>query len=406
MIKAVLLDLDDTLISTHTDEVLKAYLSDLGAFSAKLADPQAFVNNLVQTYNYALNEYDPTRTLDTRFFDRFAQVTKLPRKALVDHFNTYYLRCYPAIKSFITPRPETPELLRTLFDGGYRVVVATNPALPMVATRQRMAWGNVPQSDYTFEAVTTLETMHFGKPQAEYFAEIATGLGIKPCEAIMVGDSWEDDIIGAAAAGLHTYWVNETGDLPPDDSVYLDGCGSYSEFVKLIGDGWLQTLDVRETTIDSLLALLAAHPATFDTMAGSHAENIITCCPKSKEWSARDIICHLRDHEAWDQDRMRRVIEEDDPFLSSNLDPWANYESYCGVTFSEALIAFAEARGQTIAYLKSLPAEDWQRPARDSVFGPTSLEELVRFMLKHDRIHLYQFPDTLKKAVKKEAAHA
>ncbi|MBN1121434.1 MAG: HAD-IA family hydrolase [Anaerolineae bacterium] len=406
MIKAVLLDLDDTLITTHTSAIYSAYLSELGVFSAKLADPQVFVDQMLQTFYHILDEYNPTKTLETRFFDHFSQMVQHPREAMIDHFNEFYLKCYPALKSFVGPRPETPALLQMLFDGGYQVVVATNPGLPMMATGQRMAWGEVFQPDYRFETVTSLETMHFGKPHAEYYAEIAAGLGVKPSEAIMVGDSWDDDMIGAAAAGLHTYWVTENGDPPPDETVRLDGCGSYSQFTELTHDGWLQTLDEQDESIDSLLALLAAHPAVFDTMAGTHDENTICRCPKSKEWSARDIICHLRDHEAWDQERLQTVVEEDDPFLTSNLDPWANYETYCGVTFSEALNEFAEARRQTIEYLRSLSAEDWQSPARDSVFGPTSLEELVRFMVKHDRIHLCQLPDTLKKVAGKAAARS
>ena len=42
-------------------------------------------------------------------------------------------------------------------------------------------------------------------------------LGVDRVETVMVGDSWPNDIAGAAAAGLRTVWFNRTDLARPED---------------------------------------------------------------------------------------------------------------------------------------------------------------------------------------------
>ena len=43
------------------------------------------------------------------------------------------------------------------------------------------------------------------------------GLGVDRVDTVMVGDSWPNDIAGAAAAGLRTVWFNRTDLARPED---------------------------------------------------------------------------------------------------------------------------------------------------------------------------------------------
>jgi len=54
-----------------------------------------------------------------------------------------------------------------------------------------------------------------GKPSADFFQGICTSLGIRPDEALMVGDDIESDIAGGKAAGLQTALV-QTGKYRAD----------------------------------------------------------------------------------------------------------------------------------------------------------------------------------------------
>jgi hypothetical protein len=56
-------------------------------------------------------------------------------------------------------------------------------------------------------------------------------------------------------------------------------------------------------------------------------------------------------------------------------------------------MAFQEyltARLAMLEALKGMSEEEWSRRARHSIFGPTTLLEMIGFMATHDRIHIQQ----------------
>ena len=54
------------------------------------------------------------------------------------------------------------------------------------------------------------------KPEPEAFDALAKRLGLFPVNLVMVGDSWNDDIQGALAAGWTAIWINRAGKPRPD----------------------------------------------------------------------------------------------------------------------------------------------------------------------------------------------
>jgi hypothetical protein len=262
-----------------------------------------------------------------------------------------------------------------------------------------MAWGGLPIEETPVGLVTTLDTMHFGKPQPHYYAEIVARLDIDPGEALMVGDDWENDMVGASKAGLHTFWITDNSNVPPDGAVSLSGQGSLADFIHCVSQGWLEELDPRLLGHQEILHLLEVYPAVIDTERRRYGQAMLECSPGSREWSARDIVCHLRDHEKEDRLRLRRLLDEENPFLPANTDPWADYHGYRKTSLNEALRAFSDRRAETVDCLRNLPEEAWQRPGRDAIFGPTTFEEMVRFIVEHDRTHLRQMRDAIHTAL-------
>ena len=55
------------------------------------------------------------------------------------------------------------------------------------------------------------------KPDPRIFAIALERLGADPAEAVMIGDSWVNDIAGAAAAGVRSIWFNRSDLAPPAD---------------------------------------------------------------------------------------------------------------------------------------------------------------------------------------------
>lgn len=392
MIQAVLLDLDDTLITTHTNEFFPRYLKLLARYAADYAPNGDFLEILLPAFERTLNEYRPTATLHERLLERLAAQAGQVIPETAAFFAAFYADRYAELRElgYVQPRQETPGLLRWLTDHSLCHVVATNPGLPRSAIVQRMRWGGIEPDDYPFTFITAAEEMHFGKPHAEYYAEVALRLGVKPCEAIMVGDDWESDIVGAVAAGLNAFWISPECVEPPDPSIAISGYGTYTQFVERLQAGWLDTLEWYGADCGALIHRLAAFPAVVDTTIRGHSGTVLECMPDEGEWSARDIICHLRDHELVDRERLERVLTEDNPFFSANQKSWANSESYQSVDAVSALAQFAQRRKLLVDWLRSLNEQVWDRPARDAIFGPTTFSEVVRFVVEHDRTHLQQ----------------
>jgi putative hydrolase of the HAD superfamily len=47
----------------------------------------------------------------------------------------------------------------------------------------------------------------FAKPDARIFRLAAERLGVAPERTWFVGDSWENDVVGASAAGMRALWI-------------------------------------------------------------------------------------------------------------------------------------------------------------------------------------------------------
>jgi len=258
----------------------------------------------------------------------------------------------------------------------------------------RLRWSGLNPSDFQF--VAALGSMHFAKPHARYYDEILARVDVRPQEALMVGDDWEGDVQAAASAGLNTFWVTDRGDAPAGFAP--DGQGTLEDLLRMARDeDWLESLRPRQRDWPSYLVNALGTLAAIDSLLREADPDSVVHCPADDAWSVRDAICHLRDHETEvDRPRLQQVLEEDDPFISAtNYNPRAHSHEYSEEDAHEALRTFAERRAETIAMLEDLPANAWERPARHSVFGPTTLGELVKFMADHDRIHLRQMRDAL-----------
>jgi HAD superfamily hydrolase (TIGR01549 family) len=68
-----------------------------------------------------------------------------------------------------------------------------------------------------FSAVVISGELGLGKPDPEVFLHAAGSLGVRPQEAVMVGDSWERDIEGALGAGLSAIWISHGREAPRSD---------------------------------------------------------------------------------------------------------------------------------------------------------------------------------------------
>ena len=141
-----------------------------------------------------------------------------------------------------------------------------------------------------------------------------------------------------------------------------------------------------------MLALMTSVPASIASLLDEAPASAWTSRPAPAEWALTEVLCHLRDTEREvNQPRLQRLLNETEPFISSrNTDAWAEERGYLKEDGRTVFQEFLTARLSTLETLKGLSDADWARKARHSIFGPTTLLELVGFMATHDRIHIQQ----------------
>lgn len=201
-IRAILFDLDGTLLDNDMDVFLPHYFRMLSARVAHLVPPDEFMTYLMQATEAMLANAGQATNEDV-FAEAFYPLVGLPREELEPVFLDFYTNDFPALRQYTRPKPEAPEVVQQAFDLGYDVVVATNPLFPAISVQQRLQWAGV--AGFPYRLVTTYENSRATKPSLHYFGQILEVLGVPASAAMVVGD--EDMDMVAAHLGCVTFLV-------------------------------------------------------------------------------------------------------------------------------------------------------------------------------------------------------
>jgi hypothetical protein len=151
----------------------------------------------------------------------------------------------------------------------------------------------------------------------------------------------------------------------------------------------------KSLTIEQVLTLLAKTPPRIATLTAGLVPAQLHKAPKKDEWSANDVLAHLRAcADVWG-DCMLAIIAQDRPTLRAvNPRSWIKKTDYLAQKFQPSLQAFAAQRTALLAVLEPLPHKGWSRAATVTGAGKV-LERTVLFYAQwlagHERPHLKQF---------------
>jgi len=399
MIKAVLLDLDNTLIANSLNRTDQS-LDDWNVFFGRMTGRDNAGLGLFKAMTAVAQNTDPVESNFAVFLDVVTREWGVSRERAVEIFRAFYAETYVRMRENVQSRPSAPILLDWLRQNGYLVVIATNPLFMADGLAERMRWGGIPADFSAYAHVTHIENSHFAKPAPHYYEEIVGRLGIASDEAIMVGDDWENDIAPAEQAGLNTFWIRPDGTPPGNSPAHPDGQGTLQDFtLRVCSQGWLETLQPRPLRPEMIVPRLLGNVGALFGLLQEHAAGQWQQHPLPGEWSPLEVVCHLRDSErSVQRPRLERIAREHNPFLTEPQTPpgpgemACDAEEHCGLAEE-----FAAERRITVDFLSGLSPEQWLRPARHSIFGPTTLLEMADFTARHDRMHLKQICQTLRR---------
>ena len=239
-LKALLLDLDDTLIDNPMDTFIPAYFQALENFVADVVSPKLFIAELLAATRTMSHNDGSGPSNEEVFSEAFYPAVGVPRAELEPLLERFYAEAFPKLRPLTDPRPAAPRIIEWAQGRGLQVVIATNPLFPRTAIEQRMEWGGIGVGTFTYDRVTSYENSHATKSRPAYYSEILDALGRRPEECLMVGDNWEWDVACAAEAGIAGFWIAAAGENPPSPEAETVGQGSLDGFFVLAEKGRLE----------------------------------------------------------------------------------------------------------------------------------------------------------------------
>lgn len=226
MIKAVLFDMDGTLLPMDVKNFEKLYFKTLAARVAPLGyQPQQLVEGIWRG-TAAMIANDGSRLNGEIFWSVFASIFGEKSLEHVENFDEYYRTDFVAAKAACGLNPKAAEIVKALKSRGLTVIVATNPLFPLVAQEQRLYWAGLAPSDV--DMITHYDNSHFCKPNLKYYEEILANLGLTGEECLMIGNDVNEDMI-AAELGMKVFLLTDCLLNPDNKDISVYPRGNFSD---------------------------------------------------------------------------------------------------------------------------------------------------------------------------------
>lgn len=170
-------------------------------------------------------------TNEQRFWEVFCGLLGEEVRELEPVFDHFYQNEFIVTKSATSTNPLAKECVKLLKEKGYRIVLATNPVFPQIATYTRMQWAGLNPED--FDLITTYENFSYCKPNLEYYKAILNTIGKAPEECIMIGNDVQEDMC-AAKLGMDTFLLKDCLVCTEEDDLTGFCQGNFEDLLEMI----------------------------------------------------------------------------------------------------------------------------------------------------------------------------
>jgi len=205
MLRAVLFDLDNTLIHYSEREFFGRYVEGVTAVFADIMPGNVFVDKLLRGTQSLLRNNGQMSNAD-RFLETFCADHVEMRGEVWSRFTRFYDTEYDKLRSLATVLPEVRDVFLRLTEKDVKLVIASNPIWPLAAQTARLSWAGL--GDLRFDLITHIENTTYCKPNLEYYREICGTIKETPETCLMVGNDPVNDMI-VAHIGMKTYLVTD-----------------------------------------------------------------------------------------------------------------------------------------------------------------------------------------------------
>ena len=158
----------------------------------------------------------------------------------------------------------------------------------------------------------------------------------------------------------------------------------------------MPTLDeVAKQSREARIRRLSRTPDDLAAAIRGQSEAVLMRRPDGRSWAPNEVVCHMRDIEELLMARLTLTVASYEPRLvgfdpGNTPDRWAEERQYLRNDIGEALAAFRRRREESLAFLRGLTPEQWDRGALHPTRGRMTIEDFVTLETWHDDNHLDQ----------------
>ncbi len=150
----------------------------------------------------------------------------------------------------------------------------------------------------------------------------------------------------------------------------------------------------RALAIEQILSMLAEAPRRIAALTAGLLPAQLHAKPDPDEWSANDVLAHLRScADVWGG-CIEVIIAQDMPTIRAvNPRTWINDTDYLEQEFQPSLDAFVAQRTDLLAVLELLAPEAWSRAAKVTGAGKPlvrTVHSYAEWLALHERPHVKQ----------------
>lgn len=216
VLKAVVFDMDETLLSINLNAFILRYFKDVSSMLADIGHrsrggTMARLGTILVDLNANRRSGTDNRT-NLEFYQEEVERRCgicLSDPLIYEAFTYYDREVLPYKNDDVInahAMPGAHAALQAVQDAGLRCALFTNPSFPQGAIECRMGWGDL--ADAPFELVTHMGNTTRCKPDATYYLEQLQVMGLEPHEVLMVGNDPKRDF-PSPDCGIQTAFVGQ-----------------------------------------------------------------------------------------------------------------------------------------------------------------------------------------------------
>lgn len=144
-------------------------------------------------------------------------------------------------------------------------------------------------------------------------------------------------------------------------------------------------------TIEEMVQHLAATPERLASALKGKSPEQLEKRPAPNEWSAHEILAHMRAVDDIVTSRIYMLLARDTPpLVAFDERRWAEVAGYATTDIHRSLTLFSMRRAEVIAVLEHLSPDEWQRSGQHEVRGITTVFDIMQDMVAHEEQHCSQ----------------